>query len=67
VLIAYTDGLIEARNQQGEMLSIETVIPAIRTWEPLEALKVVEDQLVRHVDGRLSDDLTILAMTRRED
>jgi len=67
VLVAYTDGLIEARNQQGEMLSIETVVPAIRTWEPLEALKVVEDRLVRHVDGRLSDDLTILAMTRRED
>lgn len=64
VLIAYTDGLVEAKNREGEMLDIESLASAIRTWDPLEALKEIETRVAEHVEGSLTDDVTILAMKR---
>lgn len=67
ILIAYTDGLVEAKNREGEMLRIESLATAIRTWEPLDVLKEMETTVAEHVEGTLADDLTILAMKRLEE
>lgn len=66
VLIAYTDGLVEAKNLEGEMLSVETLARGIRTCDPEHALKEIEDRLSEHLAGPLTDDLTVLAMRHRE-
>jgi sigma-B regulation protein RsbU (phosphoserine phosphatase) len=64
ILIAYTDGLIEARDERGEMLQIGAVAAAIHTWEPEEAIMVMERAFIDHVAGAIQDDVTILAMKR---
>ncbi|HET6966434.1 MAG TPA: PP2C family protein-serine/threonine phosphatase [Acidimicrobiales bacterium] len=67
ILVAYTDGLVEAKNREGDMMVIESLASSIRSWEPLEVLKEIETKVADHVQGTLSDDLTILAMKRLED
>lgn len=67
ILIAYTDGLVEAKDREGRMLLAETLGEAIRTWEPSEALREIEDIMLEHLDGPLDDDLTLLAMKRTGD
>lgn len=67
ILIAYTDGLVEAKNREGKMLTAETLASAINTWEPREALKEIEAQVAEHLDGPLTDDLTILAVKQVEE
>jgi sigma-B regulation protein RsbU (phosphoserine phosphatase) len=64
ILVAYTDGLVEARNERGEMLQIGSVAAAIHTWEPDEAMRGIEKAFNDHVGGVIQDDVTILAMSR---
>lgn len=66
ILIAYTDGLAEAKNRQGEMLDIDDLAKAIRTWDPPKALEEIQLRLNRHVLGPLTDDMTVLAMRHRD-
>jgi serine phosphatase RsbU (regulator of sigma subunit) len=66
ILVAYTDGLVEARNQAGEMLRTDTIAAAIQTWEPQEAIKEIEELVTEHVSASMKDDVTILAMKRIE-
>lgn len=65
ILIAYTDGLIEAKNREGQMLSIETLAKGIETSDPRQALDEIEARLAQHLAGPLTDDLTVLAMRHR--
>lgn len=67
ILVAYTDGLMEARNEAGEMLALGAVASAIDTWEPAEAMKIIEKAFIDHVSGPIQDDVTILAMKRTGD
>ena len=64
LLVLYTDGLLEARNAAGEMLDLEAVAASIRTWEPEEAMKVIEKACTDHLAGPIQDDVTILAIKR---
>lgn len=64
IFVAYTDGLVEARDQVGDMLSIDSVSSAIDTWEPDEAIRIMEKAFIDHVAGTVQDDVTILAMKR---
>lgn len=66
LLVAYTDGLVEARNSDGDVLPIEGLASSLETWEPEPAVERLMAALQRHVSGRLTDDLTILAMRRLE-
>lgn len=66
VLIAYTDGLVEAKNREGEMLSIEALARGIQTWDPVPALAEIQDRLARHLSGPLADDMTLLAFRHRD-
>lgn len=67
VLIAYTDGLVESKNREGEMLQVETLASAIRTSDPNRALEEIEARLAEHLAGPLADDLTVLALRHREE
>jgi sigma-B regulation protein RsbU (phosphoserine phosphatase) len=64
LLVAYTDGLIEARDATGGMLRIEPVAASIRTTDPDEALTTIERAFAQHVAGPVQDDVTILVMRR---
>lgn len=64
VLIAFTDGLVEARDEMGDMLQIEKVAASIDTWDPEEAMKTLEKAFSAHLAGPIQDDVTILAMKR---
>ena len=64
LLVLYTDGLLEARNAAGQMLDLDSVAASIRTWEPEEAMKVIEKACTDHLAGSIQDDVTILAIKR---
>ena len=64
VLVLYTDGLIEARDASGRMFDLESVAALIHTWEPEEAMKVIEKACTDHLAGPIQDDVTILAIKR---
>ena len=66
ILIAYTDGLIEAKDREGQTLPVEAVASSINTWDPATVVKEIEARVTDHVGGRLNDDLTILAMKQIE-
>lgn len=67
ILVAYTDGLTEARNDQGEMLRVDAIASAIHTWEPRLAIKEIEELVSAHAAGGMKDDVTILAIKRHPD
>jgi len=50
--------------EQETSLPLGVVASAIQTWEPTEAMKVVETLLTEHVSGHIKDDVTVLAITR---
>jgi len=66
VLIAYTDGAIEARNKQGRQLGIEQLRettrfdPPPRNWSRFLATAVA-----RHHEGNCDDDILIVSLTLR--
>jgi phosphoserine phosphatase RsbU/P len=62
-LIVYTDGLIEARDRDGEFFVLEDHLLEAFTSDSLdEALDVLLGNLREHTDGRLDDDVVILAL-----
>jgi sigma-B regulation protein RsbU (phosphoserine phosphatase) len=68
LLLAYSDGLTEAENPQGEMLGEERVKTVIRSQAPSGA-KHLEQQLLETIQsftrGRsLTDDITIMIVER---
>jgi len=68
VLLAYSDGLTEAENPQGEMLGEEGVKTVIRAHAPSGALQL-EQKLLETIQsftaGRsLTDDITLIIVER---
>lgn len=66
ILMAYTDGLVEARDPEGTMLPIEGLASVLQTDDPPVAIAEFVSALDDHVRGDLKDDLTILAIKRIE-
>jgi sigma-B regulation protein RsbU (phosphoserine phosphatase) len=68
VLFAYTDGLLEARDPDGQQFGTDRVMSAMTaatTGAPLEPLVDAAIDAVRsHVTDRLTDDCTLLACRR---
>lgn len=67
-LILYSDGLLEARDHQGREFEMDALVLLLRLTQrmPLDdALQHIENQVRRHCNGKLSDDLAILMMERR--
>jgi serine phosphatase RsbU (regulator of sigma subunit)/CHASE3 domain sensor protein len=68
VLVAYTDGLLEARNSGGQQFGPNRMMSALAsatTAAPLDPLVDAAIDAVRsHVTGRLTDDCTLLTCRR---
>ena len=66
-LIMYSDGLLEARNRQGEDFGMERLAHHLQSTQslPLDAaLEGIEAQVRLFCHGKLSDDLALLMMER---
>jgi serine phosphatase RsbU (regulator of sigma subunit)/anti-sigma regulatory factor (Ser/Thr protein kinase) len=60
-LVMFTDGIIEARNQQGNIYGIERVIEGIINTDKKWVLDKIIENLTRYTQGkRQSDDTTVL-------
>jgi len=68
-LVAYTDGVIDARNSQNESFSEEALISLIKKsyCSAFSMLYHIEDQLAEHMhDTTQFDDITMLALRRKQ-
>lgn len=66
VLVAYTDGLTEARDE-GEMFGDDRVIETVTRMRDASARAIAEqliDDAQRHAGGKFSDDVAILVLKR---
>ncbi|MBY9073553.1 serine/threonine-protein phosphatase [Nocardioides sp. WL0053] len=62
-LLLYTDGLSEARDEQGRFLPLLELAPTLAAAQPDVALDGVLERVRRHIaGGRLSDDLAIVLL-----
>ncbi|MFI8185652.1 PP2C family protein-serine/threonine phosphatase [Actinacidiphila glaucinigra] len=64
LLLLYTDGLAEARDRSGAFYSVaDRGIPRdAATCDPESLLRDVMADLLRHTDGRLNDDVALVAV-----
>lgn len=64
-LLLYTDGVIEARNRDNEFLPLPEIMEEIPTdTTPRQFLDEVHRALVRHTEGRLTDDVAMILIDR---
>ncbi|HVM00398.1 MAG TPA: SpoIIE family protein phosphatase [Egibacteraceae bacterium] len=64
-LVAYTDGLVEARDPSGREFGTERLISLVsahRASGPKQIVRACVDAVRAATDGRLDDDLTIVAL-----
>lgn len=67
LLVVYTDGLVEARNTQGEEFGVERLIDVVTLRRNRPPQTVADDVLAavrRFRETRLADDLTLVVMGR---
>ena len=65
LLIAYTDGVVEARDTEGEQWRLESLEPVLlehRTDDPDRIAEVVLAQVLAHCGGRCADDATVVVV-----
>jgi sigma-B regulation protein RsbU (phosphoserine phosphatase) len=68
VLVAYTDGLVEARSSAGEEFGssrLLEIVTRLRTGRPDEIVSGCRTELEGFTTGRLADDVTLVAMSAR--
>jgi serine phosphatase RsbU (regulator of sigma subunit)/anti-sigma regulatory factor (Ser/Thr protein kinase) len=69
ILVAYTDGVIDARNVLGEAFSEKALISHMEKPFPsaFSLLKHIESQIKEHISGAHQfDDITMLALRRKQ-
>ncbi|WBB64479.1 PP2C family protein-serine/threonine phosphatase [Streptomyces sp. WMMC500] len=67
-ILFYTDGVTEARNEQGAFYSLTRSTPLLRDADADTALAAVRQDLIDYVGGPLQDDAAMLLLRyRRED
>jgi sigma-B regulation protein RsbU (phosphoserine phosphatase) len=64
LLLAYTDGLLEARDRKGRTLQVVQIVARVDGGRPAEAVEQVASKLMEHTRGRLADDVAVLAAAR---
>ncbi|WP_343230792.1 PP2C family protein-serine/threonine phosphatase [Yinghuangia seranimata] len=63
-LLLYTDGVIEARNQDSEFFSLSEAMEAASACTPPDFLEELHKALLRHTQGRLGDDVAMILVDR---
>lgn len=64
-LLLYTDGMIEARNRDNDFLLLpETMEQVPASASPQEFLDELHKALIRHTEGRLTDDVAMIVIDR---
>ncbi|GGW37655.1 membrane protein [Streptomyces lucensis JCM 4490] len=64
-LLLYTDGVIEARDRDGEFFALPENMEGIRAGTPPQVfLELLHDALVRHTGGDLADDVAMILADR---
>lgn len=69
VLVAYTDGVIEARKGRGEQFGETRALEAVMEAQNASARSIVEhlvDKSLRHAGGKFADDVAVLVIKRRK-
>ncbi|HEX4815476.1 MAG TPA: GAF domain-containing SpoIIE family protein phosphatase [Nonomuraea sp.] len=71
-LLFYTDGIIEAQSPDGELFGLERFVDFVVRQEAdgvsaPETLRRLIQAILRHQDGRLQDDATVLTVEWRSD
>ncbi|MFF3447939.1 PP2C family protein-serine/threonine phosphatase [Streptomyces sp. NPDC002667] len=64
LLLLYTDGVIEARDNEGLFYPFAERAPRWTKDDPDELLRRLQDDLLLHVDGHLGDDAAVVAIRR---
>ena len=64
-LLLYTDGVIEARDRDGEFFALPEMLEGIRVdTTPSEFLERLHQALIRHTGGDLADDVAMILADR---
>src|SRR5690606_26045158 len=63
-ILFFTDGVIEARNAEGEFYPLQERTALLRREDPQVALDALRADLVEHVGGPLLDDAAMLLLHR---
>lgn len=64
VLFVMSDGVIEARDYQGDMFGMERVLSVLGSEHPVDQLfDELRSALLHHAQGRQDDDITLLSHT----
>ncbi|MCH0563259.1 serine/threonine-protein phosphatase [Streptomyces sp. MUM 2J] len=67
-LLLYTDGVIEARDRTGEFFDLPAAMEGIRPdATPSEFLEQLHQELLRHTENDLADDVAMLFVDRLDD
>jgi serine phosphatase RsbU (regulator of sigma subunit) len=61
-LLLYTDGVIEARNAEGQFYPLSDRIGAWTSYSPDKLLEAIRVDLMSHAGGRLADDVVMVAV-----
>ncbi|MFG2757147.1 PP2C family protein-serine/threonine phosphatase [Streptomyces wuyuanensis] len=65
-LLLYTDGVIEARDGDGDFFALPDAFEAVRGSAPGEYLDEIHRALLRHAAGCLADDVAMMVVERAE-
>ncbi|WP_235978777.1 PP2C family protein-serine/threonine phosphatase [Streptomyces lycii] len=63
-LLMYTDGVTEARDENGVFYDPEARLPGLRGHNPAVLLDMLVRDVARHTGGRTADDMALLAASR---
>lgn len=64
ILLLYTDGVIETRNEDGVFYPLADRLADLRGSSPAQLLRAVREDLERFAASRLSDDVAMVAVQR---
>lgn len=63
-LLLFTDGLVEGRDHEGRFFPLQDAVDVLRGDDLQQAVADLVSALMRHVPGRLADDLAVLLTER---
>ncbi|MGN9796310.1 PP2C family protein-serine/threonine phosphatase [Streptomyces sp. OZ13] len=63
-LLLYTDGVIEARNRDNDFFPLGEAMEAAHALVPPEFMEELHQQLLRHTEGHLADDVAMILIDR---